>query len=157
MVRPTFVALAVLAMLVCRAEGRDALPGARVVTCPAPSGRAVASIARSSGGGAAGWAYNEVRVHAASAPLDSGRRVFGTADEGNVQLHAYWRGPAELVVEYPARLSRPRLEGFASLGADTVWVTPRPVRGMELNASDAPTCYPYRDGWPQTRPAPPGT
>jgi hypothetical protein len=69
----------------------------------------------------------------------------------NVQLHAYWRGPAELVVEYPARASSPRLEGFVVLGADTVWVTPRPLRDMELNGSDAPTCFPYRDGWPQRR------
>ena len=157
MVRPTFFTLAVLTVLACRAGGREAAPGEALVTCPAPDARAVATIARSAGGGAAGWSYNEVRVHGASTPLDSGRRVFGTAAESNVQLHAYWRGPSDLVVEYPARLSQPQLEGFVPFGSDTVWVTPRPIRGMELNLSDAPTCYPYREGWPQTGPTPPGT
>lgn len=131
----------------------------RQATCPAPDGRAVATVMQEQGGGFGGTQFTEVLVHAPGASLDTLRGAFFTPDEIRVNLHAYWRGRRELVVEYPAVLSSGRLQGVVVLASgaapDTVWVTPRPVRDMELNGSDVASCYPYRDGWPQTAPEPP--
>lgn len=131
-------------------------PPERLAACPAPGGRAVATLVSYSGGGAAGWEYNEVRVHRPGASPDSGAVAFATPSEDDVRLHAYWTGPAELVVEYPAVATVGRLEGELRLGADTVWVVPRPVRGMQLDRSDVASCTPYRPGGPLAPPARPG-
>lgn len=159
MLRATIAVLLVLSA--AAACSRPAPRVERQATCPAPDGRAVATVTQERGGGFGGTQFTEVLVHAPGATLDTLRGAFFTADERRVNLHAYWRGRRELVVEYPAVLSVQRLEGIvvlASGGApDTVWLTPRPVRDMELNGSDRASCYPYRDGWPQTGPERPRT
>jgi hypothetical protein len=115
-----------------------------VASCPSPDGRAVATLTRVQGGGGPGWEYNEVRVHARGVPADGARPVF--AMSGDRQLHAHWRTAGELVVEYPAASEVRHLEGVRAL-ADTVWIEPRPVRGMQLDLSDVPGCRPYRPSW----------
>ena len=113
----------------------------------------MATLTLTQGGGAAGWEFNRVRLHRADLPGDTGQVALSVEHR---HVHAYWAGPSELVVQYPAAITPRRLVRELRVGTETMRITPRPVWGMELNGSDASTCYPYRDGWPQTGPEPPG-
>ncbi|GJG88956.1 hypothetical protein tb265_41370 [Gemmatimonadetes bacterium T265] len=152
MVRPRtwfLVAVGALGAPACSRFGSRTVFQA-VAVCPSPDGRYAATFFRQSGGGAAGWALGGVQLHRADTVAAEARRPAFAAYQSWTG-HVYWSGPREVTVEYPAVASVRLLEGVAAL-PDTVWIVPRPVRGMEHDLSDVPECAPYRPSWERRAP-----